>query len=151
MVAKISAAGRGIVTGDRKRSPGRPLIGVAVMVAKGRNVLLGKRKKAHGAGTWAFPGGHLEFRESIEECARREVFEECGLDIANLRPLAFTNDIFEQADRHYVTLFMRADHRKGCPVVKEPDKCEQWLWSPWPPTVTPLFLPILNLLKQTSS
>lgn len=126
----------------------RPLIGVAVMVIKAGHVLLGKRKGAHGVGTWAFPGGHLEYGESIEACARREVLEECGLEISNLSPVAFTNDIFDQAARHYVTLFMRADHRAGHPAVKEPDKCEQWIWSPWPPKVTPLFLPILNLLKQ---
>ncbi|RLC15632.1 MAG: DNA mismatch repair protein MutT, partial [Deltaproteobacteria bacterium] len=54
----------------------RPLIGVAAIVIKDKKVLLGKRKNAHGAGTWAFPGGHLEYKESIEECAKREVFEE---------------------------------------------------------------------------
>ena len=53
----------------------RPLIGVAAIVIKDKKVLLGKRKNAHGAGTWAFPGGHLEFNESIEACAKREVFD----------------------------------------------------------------------------
>jgi 8-oxo-dGTP diphosphatase len=43
----------------------RPLIGVAVIVIKEDEVLLGKRKNSHGSGTWAFPGGHLEFKESI--------------------------------------------------------------------------------------
>jgi 8-oxo-dGTP diphosphatase len=41
----------------------RPLIGVAVIVMKDDRVLLGKRKNSHGADTWAFPGGHLEFNE----------------------------------------------------------------------------------------
>ena len=40
----------------------RPLIGVAAIVIKDKKVLLGKRKNAHGAETWAFPGGHLEYR-----------------------------------------------------------------------------------------
>ena len=44
----------------------RPLIGIAVMVVKEDRVLLGKRKNSHGSGTWAFPGGHLEFNESIQ-------------------------------------------------------------------------------------
>ena len=126
----------------------RPLIGVGVMIVKNDTVLLGKRKNAHGAGTWAFPGGHLEYRESIEACAQREVFEECGLEIGSIRPLGFTNDIFIEADKHYVTLFVRAEYRSGRPIVKEPDQCEQWIWSPWPPEVRPLFIPILNLLKQ---
>lgn len=44
----------------------RPYIGVAVIVVRDGRVLLGKRKNAHGAGTWQFPGGHLEYGESIK-------------------------------------------------------------------------------------
>ena len=54
----------------------RPSVGVAVIVVNNGKVLLGKRKGSHGSGSWAFPGGHLEMNESIEACARREVFEE---------------------------------------------------------------------------
>ena len=126
----------------------RPLIGVAVIVIKDGLVLLGKRKNAHGDGTWAFPGGHLEFNESIEECARREIFEETGITISNLRYGPYTNDIFEKEGKHYVTLFVLADYASGEPEVKEPDKCEEWQWHPWPPMVKPHFLPIANLLKQ---
>jgi len=126
----------------------RPLVGVAVIVVKDNRVLLGKRKNAHGADTWAFPGGHLEFNESIEDCAAREVFEETGLSIKNLRYGPYTNDIFTAENKHYVTLFVIADHKSGTPQVKEPHKCEQWEWSEWPPGLTPQFLPIKNLLKQ---
>jgi 8-oxo-dGTP diphosphatase len=126
----------------------RPLIGVAVIVVKDARVLLGKRKNAHGADTWAFPGGHLELNESITDCAAREVFEETGLSIKNLRCGPYTNDIFAAENRHYVTLFVLADHESGAPVVKEPHKCEIWEWSQWPPGQKPLFLPIQNLLKQ---
>jgi 8-oxo-dGTP diphosphatase len=126
----------------------RPLVGVAVIVVDAGRVLLGKRKNAYGAGTWALPGGHLEFGESILDCARREVYEECGLRIKNLTHAAFTNDIFEAAARHYVTLFVRAERHTGRPIVQEPHKCEAWIWSPWPPEVRPLFLPLEHLLQQ---
>ncbi len=126
----------------------RPLIGVAVIVVKGNRVLLGKRKGAHGTGTWAFPGGHLEFNESIEDCALREVYEETGLQVENLRFGPYTNDIFPAEKKHYVTLFVIADHASGEPEVKEPHKCERWEWSEWPPELQPQFLPISNLLKR---
>jgi 8-oxo-dGTP diphosphatase len=126
----------------------RPLIGVAVIVIKNGLVLLGRRKNAHGDRTWAFPGGHLEFNETIEDCARREIFEETGITISNLRNGPYTNDIFENEGKHYVTLFVLADYASGEPRVKEPDKCEEWQWHPWPPPVQPHFLPIANLLKQ---
>jgi len=126
----------------------RPLIGVAVIVIKDDRVLLGKRKNSHGADTWAFPGGHLEFSESIEDCAAREVFEETGIRIKNLRFGPYSNDIFTAEKKHYVTLFVIADHDSGMPEVKEPHKCEKWKWSEWPPELQPQFLPIQNLLKQ---
>ena len=128
--------------------PKRPLIGVAVIVIKDDKVLLGKRKNAHGHGTWAFPGGHLEFNESIEDCARREVFEETGIRLKNVRYGPYTNDIFDREAKHYVTLFVLADYDTGVPTVREPHKCEEWQWHRWPPQVKPLFLPIVNLLKQ---
>ena len=125
----------------------RPLIGVAVIVIKEGRVLLGQRKNAHGSGTWAFPGGHLEFNESIKACARREVFEETGIQIKNLRYGPYTNDIFTDEEKHYVTLFIISDYDSGFPVAREPHKCDKWAWIPWPPTVQPCFLPITNLLK----
>jgi 8-oxo-dGTP diphosphatase len=126
----------------------RPLVGIAVIVIKDDRVLLGKRKKAHGDGTWAFPGGHLEFNESIQDCAVREVFEETGLNIKNLRFGPYTNDVFAAENKHYVTLFVIADYDSGMPEVKEPHKCEKWEWSEWPPSLQPQFLPLKNLLKQ---
>lgn len=60
-------------------------VGVGVMIFdKDGMILLGKRKGSHGAGEYSFPGGHLEYGESFEECAKREVMEECGIEIKNL-------------------------------------------------------------------
>jgi 8-oxo-dGTP diphosphatase len=126
----------------------RPLIGVAVIVIKNNKVLLGKRKNAHGAGTWAFPGGHLEFNESIEACAKREVFEETGIHIKNIRTGTFTNDIFREDQKHYVTLFVISEYNKGALELKEPEKCEKWDWFFWNELPEPKFLPLKNLLKQ---
>lgn len=126
----------------------RPLVGVAVAVYKQGRFLLGKRKNSHGAGCWQFPGGHLEFGESIEECAGREIFEETGISIRNIRFGPFTNDIFTEERKHYITLFVVADHADGEPTVKEPEKCEQWGWFDPHDLPQPLFLPIKNLLER---
>lgn len=60
------------------------------------------------AGTWGLPGGHLEANESFEDCAHREILEETGLHIRNLRFLTATNDVMEAEGKHYVTIFMGA-------------------------------------------
>ncbi len=126
----------------------RPYIGVAVIVIRDDRVLLGKRRNAHGAGTWQFPGGHLEFGETIEGCAQRELFEETGLTITSQRMGPFTNDYFEDEGKHYVTLFVIADRTSGEVQLREPDKCARWDWFPWREMPKPHFLPIVNLLKH---
>ena len=125
----------------------RPQIGTGVIVRKGGKVLLGMRKGSHGHGVWSFPGGHLEFGEEVEECARREVEEETGATISIVRRGPFTNDIFHEERRHYITLFVVADYVSGKVEAREPDKCEQWEWFGWADLPQPLFLPIQNLLR----
>lgn len=129
----------------------RPLVGVGVIVVKDGAVLLGKRKNSHGAGAWQFPGGHLEYSESVFECALREVSEETGLTIRNMRTGPYTNDYFRSDEKHYITLYVIADWKHGEPKVLEPEKCETWDWFEWPTLTRPLFLPIENLLKQNFS
>ena len=126
----------------------RPKVGVAVIVVKDSKVLLGKRMNSHGSGTWQFPGGHLEFGEPIEDCAKRELFEETGLTIRNIRSGPYTNDIFNTEQKHYITLFVIADYDSGVLTVKEPKKCEKWEWFNWSQLPEPKFLPIQNLIKQ---
>jgi 8-oxo-dGTP diphosphatase len=126
----------------------RPSVGVAVIVIKNGKVLLGKRKGSHGSGSWAFPGGHLEMNESIEECSRREVIEETGISIKNIRYATFTNDIFKEEQKHYVTLFVVAEYSGGGLRVNEPDKCEKWDWFIWEKFPENLFLSLKNLLAQ---
>ena len=61
--------------------PDRPYVGVgAVIVDRGRVVLI-KRKHEPLAGQWSLPGGAVELGESLEECVRREMLEETGLEV----------------------------------------------------------------------
>jgi 8-oxo-dGTP diphosphatase len=126
----------------------RPFIGVGIIVPRKGSVLLGKRKNSHGEGAWQFPGGHLEYGESIVACAQRELFEETGLSIVDFSLGPYTNDIFEKEGKHYVTLFVMAHRTIGEVEVKEPDKCECWQWFPWSNLPRPRFLPITHLLEQ---
>lgn len=125
-------------------------VGVAVIIVRDDCILLGQRLGSHGAQTWATPGGHLEVGESIENCAKREVLEETGLVVNSLQKLGFTNDIFEDEGKHYVTLFVGAGCEQGEPQLLEPDKCAQWQWCNVNELPEPLFLPLTNLIHETS-
>lgn len=130
-----------------ERQNNRPIVGVGVIVCRNQNILIGLRKT--GASTvWQFPGGHLEFNETLEDCARREVNEETGLAITNIRAVTFTNDMNIEVGKHSVTLFAIADCPSGEPIVTEPDKSADWHWVTWETLPQPLFLPIKNLLAQ---
>ena len=105
----------------------QPRVGIGVMILKDGKVLLGKRKGSHGAGEYSFPGGHLEYMESFENCARRETREESGLEIENIR-FQYLANLQRYAPKHYTHIGLVADWKNGEPVVIEPNKCEGWNW-----------------------
>ncbi|KAF7592741.1 hypothetical protein BBP40_012499 [Aspergillus hancockii] len=140
-------------------------IGAFILNDKGK-VLLGKRKGSHGAGTWALPGGHLEFGETFENCAEREVLEETGLSIKNIQFLTATNNVMAAENKHYVTVFVSGSiyGEDEKPKLMEPEKCEAWKWVSWDEIVSlaqkelkgeidekrKLFSPLVNLVEQRS-
>lgn len=126
----------------------KPKVGVGVCIIKDNKVLLGKRLNSHGDGSWAFPGGHLEFNESWEDCAIRETNEEVGIKIKNIHFATVTNDIFPEEEKHYITIYMACEYESGDLQIMEPEKCEQWAWFNWNNMPSPLFIPLANLIKQ---
>ncbi|KAI1771967.1 NUDIX hydrolase domain-like protein [Hypoxylon cercidicola] len=144
-----------------------PRVGVAAIIRDGDGkFVFGKRKGSHGAGTWQFPGGHLEMGESLLDCAERETLEETGLKVKGVKVVAITNDVFDPETKHYITVFVqcRRENADDQPQVMEPDKCEGWHWvtpediKRWcehhDDNVTPelaqnkCFLPIRDLVKD---
>jgi 8-oxo-dGTP diphosphatase len=106
-------------------------IGVAILKSSSFNtqVLLGKRKGSHGEGEWGFPGGHLEYMESFNACALREIAEECGPDlkVSGLEVVTVMN-LTQYQPKHYLDVGMVAGWVSGDPVITEPDKCTEWKW-----------------------
>ena len=70
----------------------------------------------------------MEFGESFEETARREVEEETGLkDIVIKGIVSIGNDI--NYDKHYVSIGVLAESLTGEPYNAEPDKAQNWYWG----------------------
>lgn len=123
-------------------------VGVGVIIVKDGKILMGLRKGKHGTGTWSIPGGKLDYMEELEDCARREVYEETSLRIKNLRQLTTTNNMFKDEDKHSVSIIFLADYDGGEVRVMEPEKCAEWRWCDWDDLPQPLFVPIVQLKKR---
>ncbi len=58
---------------------GLPTLGALAVCVRAGQLLLVQRSKEPDLGYWGFPGGHVEFGESMAEAAVRELHEETGL------------------------------------------------------------------------
>ena len=125
-----------------------PRIGVAAIVTHQHKVLFGKRIVVNGDFVWQLPGGWIELGESPEQTARREVMEETGLGLDELRFVGLTNNNFSDQN-HSISLYFEAECSDAEKVNNpEPGRCEQWIWLDWNELANNLYLP-LQLLKDT--
>lgn len=105
-----------------------PRIGVGVTVLTPNGYVFLKRQGSHGAGEWSFPGGHLEYGETVATCARREVMEELGVHLHDVSKWpVFTEDFFP--NKHYITLYMYG-YTQDIPKIMEPDKATDLIIVP---------------------
>ena len=105
--------------------------------------------------------------ESWEACATREVLEETGLEIHNVKFAHVTNDIMKDQNKHYVTIFMLGEcvpppsflgmSMQSKPRNLEPHKCEGWDSYSWDELCNmtesvdgdkKLFGPLLQLVRE---
>lgn len=97
--------------------PRGPTVGVGVVVVRGQDVLLIKRGKAPRLGEWSIPGGTQEMGETVRETAVREIQEETGVAIANLKLLdvvdAFRRSEDGKLEGQWTLVDFRADWVSG--------------------------------------
>ena len=109
-------------------------VGFGVMLMKEEKILLGRRhsdpnkanSELHGEGTWTMPGGKLEFGESFEDGAKREVYEETGLQLNGVKIICVNND--KNGYAHFITIGLFSDKFSGELQVMEPDEIVEWQW-----------------------
>jgi len=131
-------------------------VGFGVMILRDGKVLLGQRhedpekadSELHGEGTWTMPGGKLDFGESFEEAAIREVEEETGLKISpkDLKLISLTNDIV--TDAHFVTIGFLCEKVTGKPEVMEPDEITKWDWFVLDKLPKPIYSPSEKVIEN---
>jgi mutator protein MutT len=132
----------------------RPGVGFGVILLSNGKILLGRRtedrskgtSELKGEGTWTLPGGKLNFGESFEEGAKREVLEETGIAAGKLEVISLTNDMIP--GKHFVTVGLICKEFEGEPAVMEPEEITEWKWFPLQELPKPLFFPSEKLIKN---
>jgi 8-oxo-dGTP diphosphatase len=107
------------------------------MILRDGKCLLGRRRGAHGDATYGWCGGGLEFGESLEDTARREVSEESGLIVHSLKLICVSN--VRDYNHHYIYYEILDTDAEGEPRVMEPEFTESWHWYSLDDLPTPLF------------
>lgn len=102
---------------DAREYPARPICGVGVVVRKDDTMLLIQRGRAPRLGEWGLPGGAVELGEALREAARREVREECGIEI-EVGPVIDAVDVMQRDDSgrlqfHYIVVDFAAAYVSG--------------------------------------
>lgn len=128
--------------------------GVGVILVRGGKILLGRRhpdpNKADSAfksaGEWCLPGGKLDWGESLEEGAIREVKEETGITIKNPQVISVHN--FKNKHAHFVTIGLIAKSWKGSPKVVEPEEMVEWQWFSLKKLPYPRYFPSFGVIKN---
>lgn len=97
--------------------PEAPIVAVGVVVKRGHEVLLVRRLNEPSRGRWSLPGGAVELGETVREAARREVWEECRLQVEPDEVVAVVDNIVhDEAGRirfHYVLIDLLAEYVGG--------------------------------------
>lgn len=99
-------------------------IGVAVIQDTKGQILIDRRpNKGLMAGLWEFPGGKVEPGETVEECIKREIKEELGIEIEVGKHLITIEHTYTQ---FHVTLTVHyCSHLRGVP---QPLECDEIRW-----------------------
>lgn len=104
-------------------------IRVAVLIVKDEKVLLVRHHKM-GASYWLLPGGGLEYGESIEECAKRELQEETGLEVSVGDLIYLSESIPPDLHRHVVNVYLEGKIEGGTLQVGQDDVLVGVEWAP---------------------
>lgn len=124
----------------------RVRVGVGLLLLKGNKVLWGRRKGSHGAGLYGGLGGHLEYGETAERAILRELAEECGVKVKNLRVLC-VSDFLTHYPKHYLDIGFTAEWESGEPQILESDKLESWEWRGLDDIPKQVFAPMLGYIE----
>ena len=112
---------------DSPVPPARPQLAVSGAIFRDGKVLLVRRSRSPGNGFYSFPGGRVEFGESLVTALHREVDEETGLRIEILEFAGWREVLPAAGDGgHYLIMSFAARWTAREPVLN--DEHDDFMW-----------------------
>ncbi|WP_280542453.1 NUDIX hydrolase [Chromohalobacter sp. 11-W] len=108
-----------------------PIPATIAAVIRDGNVLLVRRRNPPDANHWGFPGGKINFGETIESAALRELHEETGVQ-ANVVETFTAVNVFDYDDsgetkQHFVLIAVFCQWISGDPVAGDDALEARWM------------------------
>ena len=129
-----SCPASGIMTGMPEvhaSFPARPITAVLAVVIRDDQILLVQRANPPDVGLWGFPGGKIEFGETLLATAERELLEETGVRAAARRVIDAVDayDRFEDGRlrQHFVLIAVQCQWQQGEPVADDDAMDARWV------------------------
>jgi 8-oxo-dGTP diphosphatase len=104
-----------------------PVPSVDIILQKGSEVLLVKRKNEPFKDHLALPGGFVNEAESVESAAMREAFEEISLDIEPIDILGVYSDPKRDPRKHVLTVVFVGTILNGMPNPRDDSSEIEWV------------------------
>jgi 8-oxo-dGTP diphosphatase len=106
----------------------KPSVTADGIVLKGNDIVLIKRGKEPFKGSYALPGGFLNYGEKLEECAVREVLEETGVKTKVVELVGIYSSPDRDPRGHFVTAVYHLEPVGG--MLKAGDDAKDAEWVP---------------------
>ena len=104
----------------------KPILATMVYCIKDGDVLLMLRNKEPNLGLWVGPGGKLEPGESPYDCAKRELYEETGLEVNDLHFRGLITEISPRPDWQWLMFLYVATEFSGTIVEDKREGRLSW-------------------------
>ncbi|MBS60598.1 MAG: DNA mismatch repair protein MutT [Anaerolineaceae bacterium] len=104
----------------------KPILATMVYCIKDGDVLLMLRNKEPNLGLWVGPGGKLEPGESPYDCAKRELYEETGLEVNDLYFRGLITEISPRPDWQWLMFLYVATEFSGTIVEDKREGRLSW-------------------------
>ena len=104
-----------------------PIVRLIILDHKGRVLILKRDQTDHSSGAWCLPGGKVDYGQTVEEAAAKELSEETNLVCTSMRFLFYQDSLPpEPGTMHCINLYLECSV-KGTITLNDESSRFTWI------------------------